>query len=373
MSRNARRFLLPSIALTVASLPFASCGDPPEQAAAPPPVPVVTERVEPATFQPVVRLLGVVRAAGEAAVAAPVRGRLRYPARFAGGLVDGATVAAGEPLAVLTNEQVEHAQALARIRSAAADAELVRWERAFAAGVEPETQVVRYREAAATARQELATARLQTARLVVRSPLAGRLAVDRVVPPASEVEAGTPLARVVASGGSPGGGRIEGWAAAADRALLVPGLAVRVFPPGATAAARPLAAGVLREVAPELDASGTLRTFAEVTGGRELPPAGEGVELEVELASHARALTVPATALVVGEGDAAVFVAVRQRVLVARRRAVVAGLSGHDRVEVLDGLRAGDRVVVEGAAYLADGAAIAEAPPGGVGGGGGER
>jgi len=371
MSSSPRRSQLAfiALALALASMPITGCGEPPEGSAEPPPTPVVTERVEPATFRPVVRLLGVVRAAGEAAVAVPVRGRLRYPARFAGGLVDGAVVAAGEPLAVLTNEQVENAQALARIRSAAADAELERWERAFAAGVEPETQVVRYREAAATARQELATARLQTARLVVRSPLAGRLAVDRVVSPASEVEAGTPLVRVVAAGG----GRVEGWAAAADRALLVPGLAVRIFPSGAGAAARPLAAGVLREVAPELDPAGTLRTFAEVTVGRELPPAGEGVEIEVALAEHPRALTVPATALVVGEGDAAVFVAVRQRVLVARRRAVLAGLSGHGRVEVLDGLHAGDRVVVEGAAYLTDGAAIAEAPRGATGSGGGER
>ena len=342
---------------------LAGCGDGADTPSAAPPLPVTTVRVEPATFQPIVRMLGVVRAGGDAALSAPLRGRIRYPRRFVNGLVDGATVAAGEALAELVNEQVAHEQALARIRSAAADAELERWERAFAAGVEAETLVVRYREAAATARQELRATELQQARLVVRAPIAGRLAVARAFPAGSDVEAGAELAHVVWSGA----GRVEGWAAAADRPLLVPGLAVRVLPAGGGA---PLATGVLREVAPELDSAGALRTVTEVDGGPELPPVGEGVELEVALAPHPQALVVPAAAIVIGEGDAAAFVAVRERGLVARRRSVQTGLAGGGRVEVLDGLRAGDRVVVEGAAFLTDGAPIVEATTAGAGAGG---
>jgi membrane fusion protein (multidrug efflux system) len=333
------------------------CGGAEGEPAAAPPLPVTTVRVEPTTFRPTLRLLGVVRAAGEAAVVAPARGRVGYPRRFAGGLVDGAVVDAGEPLLELFNEEVEHLQAMARIRSVAADAELERWERALAAGVESEAAVVRYREAAAAARQQLQAARLQTARLVVRAPVAGQLAVGRPLPAGSEVEAGTPLVRVVALGGAGGGARVEGWAAAGDRALLAPGQPVRVLDAGGD---RPLAAGTLREVAPELDAAGTLRVVADVAAGGELPPAGEGVELEVGLGERAAALTVPAQALVVGEGGSAVFLAVRQRGLVARRRAVQTGLAGDGRVEVIDGLRPGDRVVVEGAAFVADGAEIVE-------------
>lgn len=352
--------------VVVMGLPLAAlgCGEVEEEAVAPPPLAVTTVRVEPTTFRPTLQLLGVVRAAGEAAVVAPVRGRLRYPRRFAGGLVDGAAVTAGEPLLELHNEEVEHLQAMARIRSEAADAELKRWERAFEAGVESEAAVVRYREAAAVARQQLQTARLQTARLLVRAPLAGRLAVERPLPAGSEIEAGTPLVRVVAAGGA----RVEGWAAAGDRAVLSPGQPVRVLAAGGE---RPLATGTLREVAPELDGAGTLRVVAEIATGGELPPAGEGVELEVELGEHAGALTVPVQALVVGEGGSAVFVAVRQRGLVAKRRAVQTALVGDGRVEVIDGLRPGDRVVVEGAAFVADGAAIAETAA--ADGGGGPR
>jgi RND family efflux transporter MFP subunit len=351
---------------SIALLSLLGCAGGEEEEAPAPPQPVTTARVEPAPFRPTLRLLGVVRAAGEAPVAAPVRGRLRYPPRFARGLVDGAAVAAGEPLVVLVNEEVEHAQAMARIRSAAADAERDRWERAFAAGVESEAQAVRYREAAASARQELATAQRQTARLVVRAPLGGRLSVAQPLPAGSEVEAGAPLFRVVAAGGA----RVEGWAAAGDRALLAPGQPVRVL---SAAGGRPLAEGVLRELAPELDAAGALRAIAEIESGAELPPAGEGVELEVSLGEHPAALSVPASALVLGEGASAVFVAVRQRGLVARRREVQTGLSSGGRVEILDGLHPGDRVVVEGAAFLADGAAIAEASagPGGAGDGSG--
>ncbi len=354
--RGPRRLPRRRRALLLLLVPLAAaCGGGSDEAPPSPPLPVTLSRVEPAAFRPTVRLLGIVRAAGEATVVSPARGRLRYPARFARGLVDGAAVAAGEPLVLVDNEEVAHQQAMARIRSTAADAELDRWERAFAAGVESEASVVHYREEAAAAREQLATALHQSAELVVRSPLAGRLAIAQPLPPGSEVMAEVPLARVVAGGGA----RVEGWAAAGDRGLLAPGQAVRVM---ASGGGRPLAAGVLRELAPELDAAGTQRVVAEVTGGRELPPAGEGVELEVTLAEHPAALTVPAAALLVGEGEAAVFVAVRQRGLVARRRELLTGLAGDGRVEVLDGLRAGDRVVVEGAAFLADGAAIVEAP-----------
>jgi RND family efflux transporter MFP subunit len=350
-------FQLAIASAAVAVLPLAGCGGNREQPPPTPPLPVTTERVEPAAFRPTLRLLGVVRAAGEAPVTAPVRGRLRYPPRFAAGLLGGAEVIAGEPLAELVNEEVEHAQAMARIRNAAAAAELVRWERAFAAGVESEAAVVRYREAAAAAREELRAAEKQTARLVLRAPVAGRLAVAGALPAGTEVEAGTTLGRVVAADGA----RIEASAAAADRALLASGQPVRVLAAGT---GRPLGIGVLREVAPELDAAGTLRAVAEVPAGRELPPPGEGVELEVALDEHRGALTVPTKALVIGEGGSAVFLAVRQRELVARLRDVQTGLTGNGRVEVIDGLHAGDRVIVEGAAFVADGAAIVEARAG---------
>jgi membrane fusion protein (multidrug efflux system) len=218
--------------------------------------------------------------------------------------------------------------------------------------------VVRYREAAAVARQELATAHQASARLVVRSPLAGRLAVDRPLAPGSEIEAATPLARVV----TVGGGRVEAFGAASDRTVLTPALPVRVLAAGGD---RVLATGTLSEVSPELDAGGALRVVASVADGAGLPAVGEGVEVEVSLGEHPRALVVPSRAVVVGEGDTVVFVVERQRGLVARRRAVQTGLGGGGVVEILDGLHEGDRVVVDGAGTVADGSPVAETSTGG--------
>ena len=347
----SRQVVLGSIALFA----LFSCGKDPGEEQPNPPLPVVTRRIESAPFRPVLRLPGVVRA-GEVAVAAPVRGRIRYPARFASGLRDGAAVRAGEPLAILANEEVEHALTMARMLSVAADSERERWQRAFTGGVASGEQATRYREAAAVAHQELQLALQQAARLVLHAPISGRLAVAKSLPAGSEVEPGAPIAGIVAAGAA----RVEAWAAAGDYALLVPGLHVRVM---AAAGGQQLAVGMVRELAPALDAAGILRVAAEVEDGRELPPAGEGVELEVSLGEHPTALAVPRAALVMGEGEVAVFIAVLQRGgLEARRQSVHIGLSAGDRVEVLDGLHPGDRVVVEGAAFLSDGAAIVEVP-----------
>lgn len=79
--------------------------------------------------------------------------------------------------------------------------------------------------------------------------------------------------------------------------------------------------------------------------GRAIVPVGER-----------EALTVPRTALFERGQLEAVFVAEAGNA--ARLRLVKSGKALDDRVEILSGLAAGERVVVEGAARLADGAAI---------------
>jgi RND family efflux transporter MFP subunit len=75
-------------------------------------------------------------------------------------------------------------------------------------------------------------------------------------------------------------------------------------------------------------------------------------------------LLIPVTAVLRVNGQFFAFVAESAGgKLVAKQRAVKVGeIAGNDYV-VLDGLKAGDRVVVSGAQKLADGAPIAEAPP----------
>jgi multidrug efflux system membrane fusion protein len=350
---SPRRTVLAALLL----LPLAGCSrlEPlPEET---PPLPVRLARVERAAFQPTLALLGVMRSSGEAELVIPVAGRLSYPARFRAGLASGVPVQAGEVIARISNPEAAQELGEARLRLELAKSELTRYQRAFDSGVVPAAQLAQYQAAAALAAQRLDAARKREANLDLRSPMTGRLLVERRLPAAGEVQAGTVLARVSA-GGAP---KIEAQAAAADRERLHAGLAVRFVVPG-----RPETAGrgVIREISPVVGTGGTVAVLAEVVPGTEggagaalLPPPGEGVEVQVELDPRFRVLTVPEEALVVaaGEGDAAVYAAQGG---IARRRQVTLGGRSGGRVEVLTGLSPGDRVVVGGAALLSDGARV---------------
>lgn len=327
---------------------LAGCSRPVEVPEEAPPLPVKLEKVERTTFQPTLTMLGVVRPAGEAEVLIPVPGRLRYPARFSAGLSSGVQVRAGEVLARVYNADAEQELAEARLRLEVAGKELSRYQKAFESGVLPEAQLDSYKAEADLAAQRVTAARQRQSSLDLRSPVAGWLLVERRLPAEGEVQAGTVLARV-AAGGRP---KVEARAAATDRQRLREGLAVRFVPPGQPGTA---GRGVIREISPVLDAGGTAAVVAEVTEGAALPSPGEGIEVQVELDVREQTLTVPEEALLVSEGGTAVYVVEGGA---ARRRTVTLGGRAGGRVEVLNGLSPGDKLVVEGAALLSDGVKV---------------
>jgi len=236
----------------------------------------------------------------------------------------------------------------------AAESELARHQRAFDAGVEAAATLATYKSEADLAHSRLTAAQNRLGRLDLRAPLSGRLIVDRRIAPGSEVAAGAVLGRIAAGGAL----RIEGRAAAADRDRLHAGLTVRFAGSGSTGTT-PMGAGVLREVAPVVDAGGTVALVAEVTDPSGLPAPGEGVELRVALDRHEQALTVPEEALVVVDSGSALFVAERWRDgYIAKRRPVTTGARGNGRVEIVRGLAPGDKVIVGGAALLTSGDAV---------------
>jgi len=333
---------------------LAACARTAEIPEDPPPLPVKIEKAARAPFQPTLSLLGVVRPGKEAEVTIPAAGRLGYPERFRDGLSSGMRVAAGEVLARLENTDTEADLAEARLRLEAASTELARYQKAFDNGVVSAAQLATYKAEAALATQRLTAARQRRSFLELRSPVSGWLLVERRLPAGGEVQSGTALARI-AAGGPP---RVEARAAAGDRAHLHEGLGVRFVLPGSagTVGTTGMAGrGVIREISPVLEAGGTVPVVAEVTEGAGLPAPGEGVELRVELDPRPDALTVPEQALVVSEGGVAVFVSEGGT---ARRRAVTTGGRGDGRIEVMSGLSAGDKVVVDGAALLAEGAKV---------------
>jgi len=100
-----------------------------------------------------------------------------------------------------------------------------------------------------------------------------------------------------------------------------------------------------------------VRIAFEQLDPRVLPDMGVKVsflrdEEPAQAAAPVARVTVPKSAIRTVDGKTVVFVLRDERV---ERRAVRAGLEDGDQIEVLSGLTAGERVVIEGAAELKDG------------------
>lgn len=86
-----------------------------------------------------------------------------------------------------------------------------------------------------------------------------------------------------------------------------------------------------------------VRTEVSNPNGRLKPDMFANVEIVTDL--HRTTISIPQTALLNDGGKTVVFVAEGNGY---KRRDVTAGIQGKDRVEILDGLNAGDKVVVKG-------------------------
>jgi RND family efflux transporter MFP subunit len=84
-------------------------------------------------------------------------------------------------------------------------------------------------------------------------------------------------------------------------------------------------------------------------------PVGTPVQVEIDAEEHRNVVLIP-TAAIVREGeDTAVMIAAGEK---AQRRPIVLGLSNDQIAEVRSGIKAGDRIIVDGQAGLPDGASI---------------
>jgi RND family efflux transporter MFP subunit len=129
--------------------------------------------------------------------------------------------------------------------------------------------------------------------------------------------------------------------------------------------------GRVARVAPVLDpATRTAQIEVEIPNpGNRLKP-GMYARVNLTIEQRARALTVPSNAIVNVDGQRGVFLAQKNT---AAFRAVDIGIEDPARVEVLQGLNDGDRVITTGAAALQNGDRIVvvaggQAPRGGQGG-----
>ena len=199
----------------------------------------------------------------------------------------------------------------------------------------------------ARSRLDTATASRDSARVqrdfaVVRAPVAGVVSA-RSVQPGQVVSAGSELLRLIRDG------RLEWRAELPEDTLsrVAPGAAVTLTGTDGTAIQ-----GSLRAVSPGVDSD--TRTGTIYADLPEPGPLKSGTYLEGRIVSGAgNALMVPVASVVQRDGHAYVFTVEAEDSV--RRWRVRTGAVVDGRVEIIEGLKPGARVVEQGAGFLGEG------------------
>lgn len=322
-------------------------GDASKEKNRPPPV-VKVEPVSTMRFVEAIEAVGTAAANEQVTLAAPVTERvLRL------GFDDGDFVRKGQMIAVLNQGQEAAQLAEAQARQREAQQQLSRIQtlkrRGFATQSSLDTQLA----AASSARAQAAEARASIGERVITAPFAGYASL-RTISPGAIVSSGTPIATI------------------SDISTIkldfpVPETLLSTIKPGLTiqgiAAAYPDQPfrGQIANVDPVIDPntrSVMVRAHLPNPDARLKP----GMLLTVAIETAPRlGLSVPELA-VVGEGDQR-FVYVVGKDGKVKRTAVKTGLRSAGRIEILEGLKAGQPVVTEGVVKLADGMKVKVAGP----------
>ncbi len=266
---------------------------------------------------------------------------------------EGATVRRGERLAELERTEVSATVAQAREAALKAERDLKRAEQLFADDVVTQEQRDDARTAAAMAQAALRAAEFNSGYAAIRAPAAGtvlrRLAEEREL-----VNAGTPVL-VLADTAS---GYVV-RASLSDREIVRVELDDRANVDFDAWPERHLT-GTVTEIARAADpGTGTFDIEVRVADGGLNLASGMVAKLRIEpRIAQEQVAYVPIGAIVAGDRrQASVFVLDEDARHARRRRVQVAFIDG-ERVAVESGLRPGERVVTDGAAYLADTAAV---------------
>jgi len=305
------------------------------------PAPVV--KVEAATtirFVETIEAVGTARANEQVTLSAPVTERL---VRL--GFDDGAFVRRGQVVAVLAQGQEAAQLAEAQARQREAQQQLGRIQTLKNRGFATQSQLDVQNAAAAGARAQASGVRASMAERVITAPFSGYASL-RTISPGAVVNSGTPIATI------------------SDISTIkldfpVPETVLSTLRPGLTIAAISAAypdqpfRGQIANIDPVIDPNTRavmVRAHLPNTDGKLKP----GMLLTVAIETSPRlGLSVPELA-VVGEGDARYVYTIGPGGT-ARRTAVRTGLRSVGRVEILEGLKPGQKVVTEGVVKLSEG------------------
>lgn len=347
------RFARRLAALALASIVLAACSKADEKPTEPQASQTVTvQAVGMATLPRRITASGDIVAWNEVVVGAETGGLTAVRV-----LVDeGAWVRQGQPMLQMNDDllraqlrQQEASVAAARATLAQTDAALARArelkERGYLAQAGLDNAVASQASAAAqlsAAQAGLSEVRTRLSQATVRAPVAGLVASRKVVQ-GQIVGAGTELFRIVRDG------RLELNAEVPETQLAQ----LRAGMP-ATVASDQLGEvpGRVRIITSQVDPQsrvGVARIALSTPGGFRPGMFARGV---INVGDQP-AITAPTVAVVYRDNKSGVFVMGEQSVV--RFRPVVVGSRTPDRVEVTEGLKAGERIVVKGAGFLADG------------------
>ncbi|HYE27320.1 MAG TPA: efflux RND transporter periplasmic adaptor subunit [Allosphingosinicella sp.] len=305
------------------------------------PPPVV--KVEPATtirFVETIEAVGTARANEQVTLSAPVTERL---VRL--GFDDGDFVRRGQVIAVLAQGQETAQLAEAQARAREAQQQLARVQTLKRRGFATQSRLDEQNAAAAAARAQASEARASIGERVITAPFAGYASL-RNISAGAVVNSGTPIATI-------------SDISSIKLDFPVPETALSAIRPGLTIEARSAAwpdqpfRGQVANIDPVIDPNtrAVMVRARLANGDGRLKP---GMLLAVAIETSPRmGLSVPELA-VVGEGDSR-FVYTVDDGGTARRIAVRTGVRSGGRVEILEGLKPGQKVVTEGVVKLTDG------------------
>jgi RND family efflux transporter MFP subunit len=191
-------------------------------------------------------------------------------------------------------------------------------------------------------------ARLQVQRTTIRAPFRG-LVSDRMVKVGNMIGANSPAFQVTDFDPL--------WAV-----MNVPERAVQSLEQGQTATLRLDAVpgrtfeGRVHLISPVVDPeSGTFRVVVEIRDPSRTAKPGMFGRVRIQYDAHENARLIPKSAVVEEDDETTVFVV---QDTIAVRRPVATGYTAGDRIEIVDGISMGDRVVVSGQAALRDSARV---------------
>lgn len=339
-----RLFVLALPIAAIAGITAAGCGHGDASRAPVTALPVHAPQVAAVRLQRHVEAIGSVQSAQEAVLASKVMGTVLEIRKRAGD-----AVRQGEVVVVLDARdvagqiaQAEGASAQARAAAVLAEANLQRFEalrtRGSASQLEADQARFQYetaRGAVAQAEGAVATARSYQSYAQVEAPFSGQV-VDRLCDVGELATPGRPLLRIEASRRPRVHAALDGEKAV----LAVPGNRVDVEIPSLGSARRQ---GVVAEVVPAAD-PGTRSILVRIDLQPE-PGLRSGLFARVLFpAGERHAIAIPGRAVRQRGGLAGVFVAEDGK---AAFRLVTTAAGPGDSLEILSGLSAGDRVIVD--------------------------